>query len=129
MTSANPNAEEPLIDQEMLQQTKAVMRDKFPAMVEYFLQDTALYITRIEQALADNDVAAMVPAAHTAKSSCKQMGAARLSSIAKSIEEIIRAAANATGTLDEMPVLLARLRETYTATKEAYRIAGFPPSR
>lgn len=116
-----PIAADPLLDPEAIREAKTVMREKFPAMVGYFIEDTAGYIASIEKALAEGNPEAMVPPAHTAKSSCRQMGASRLSALAKSIEFIARSAVSSGGTLDAVPALLEEMRHTYADTCEAYK--------
>jgi HPt (histidine-containing phosphotransfer) domain-containing protein len=110
----------PLLDTSVMQETKAVMRDKFPKMVEYFLEDANTYINSIVQGVAERKLEAIIPPAHTAKSSSRQMGAMRMSVIAKAIELTAREATDnsAVATIEQF---LPALKEAYARTHEAFK--------
>jgi len=75
-----------IINNDTIEEVRSVMKDKLPMMVEYYLEDSAVYISSIGEGLASNDVEKIKPAAHTLKSSSAQLGAERVSEIAKEIE-------------------------------------------
>ncbi len=79
-----------LIDLDILQEAKTIMKTKFPAMVGYFLEDSEGYISVIREAIAANKVEQIIAPAHTLKSSSVHMGVVALSNIAKWIEEEAR---------------------------------------
>jgi HPt (histidine-containing phosphotransfer) domain-containing protein len=113
-------ASTPLLDVATMQETKSVMRDKFPKMVEYFLEDIGTYIDTISRAVAEGKMEAIIPPAHTAKSSSRQMGAMRMSAIAKAIELTAREAADANA-MPTIAGLLPALEDAYARTQEAFR--------
>ena len=71
-----------IINHEYLAEARSVMKDKFPTMIEYFLEDSATYINSIKDGLAANDAAQIAAPAHTIKSSAGQLGAEKISEIA-----------------------------------------------
>ena len=74
---------DPILDPVLLAEAKAMLQEKFSRIVGYFLEDSARYISEIEAGLASQQIDAVVPPAHTLKSSAWQIGACRLSNIAK----------------------------------------------
>ena len=79
-----------IINQEAALEAKATMKDKFPRMVEYFLEDSVMYMKGIEEGLAANDAEKIKSPAHTVKSSAHQLGAEKMSEIAKQIEHMAK---------------------------------------
>lgn len=77
-----------IINRKSVANVKAIMKDRFPIMVEYFLEDTGVYIKRIDEGISANDAEMVKSPAHTIKSSAGQIGAEKVSEIAKQIEEI-----------------------------------------
>ena len=77
---------DPLLDPVLLAEAKAMLQEKFPRVIGYFLEDSARYISEIEAGLVAGQIDAVVPPAHTLKSSAWQIGACRLSNRAKAIE-------------------------------------------
>lgn len=110
----------PLLDSTLLMEARSLMKSKFPQMVEYFIEDTQGYIAYIEKALSDGNTEAMVPPAHTTKSSSKQLGALRLSLVAQTIEHEARDAILNNNQPTMVPTLLEELKNTFEATKQAF---------
>jgi len=79
-----------IIDLSIVEETKSVMKDKFPMMVEFFLEDGEEYINAIKKAMEAKDASQVVSPSHTIKSSAKQLGAIKLSEYAKKAEELSR---------------------------------------
>lgn len=79
-----------LIDFNALAEAKEMMKAKFPTMVEYYIEDSANYIALIHEGMKASSVERMISPAHTLKSSSRQMGALRVSAIAKEIEALAR---------------------------------------
>lgn len=84
------NAQIDIINMNTVAEAKALMNDRFPMMVKYFLEDTQMYLEEIERGVQEKNVEMAISPAHTIKSSAKQLGAERVSSIAKAIEELCR---------------------------------------
>lgn len=79
------------LDQDIIIKSKKMMKQRFPTMVEYFLEDTQNYINQIREGITQNDYAQLVVPSHTIKSSARQMGAITVSDLAKDIEVFARA--------------------------------------
>ena len=83
-----------ILNEQILNEAKGLMKDRFPMMVKYFLEDTEMYLGEIQQAIKTNEIENAVSPAHTIKSSSKQLGAEKLSEIAKEMEAFTRDAKN-----------------------------------
>lgn len=80
-----------VLDVDAVQEAKAIMKAKFPIMVQYFIEDSETYIANIREGVAQSSVEKIVSPAHTLKSSARQIGAVYMSDLAKEIETIARA--------------------------------------
>jgi len=74
------------IDMDIVKGVKDLMKGKFVEILEYFLTGTLSYINDIAKAVNDNNAEKVVFAAHTLKSSCRDLGAIKLSEIAANLE-------------------------------------------
>jgi HPt (histidine-containing phosphotransfer) domain-containing protein len=79
-----------LIDESVFKKARSFMNVKFPKIIGYYFEDTQSYIDTIEKSIIDQDIGMIIPAAHTIKSSSKQLGAERLSLAAAHLEEAAR---------------------------------------
>lgn len=77
----------PVLDQEILANYRAVMRDKFVRGVEVFLHEMRLLLNHIYESWKTDDLKAVHNSAHSLKSSSAMLGAMELSSYAASLEE------------------------------------------
>jgi HPt (histidine-containing phosphotransfer) domain-containing protein len=77
-----------IINMASVEEARSIMKDKFPMMIEYFLEDAVMYIKSIEEGVVANDASMVKSPAHTIKSSANQMGAEKMSEIAKQMEQI-----------------------------------------
>jgi len=103
-----------VLDLEALGEVKAAMRDKFTAMVDYYLEDSASYITQIDAALADGAIDKAISPAHTLKSSSKQLGVMQVSEFARQLEEQARSRIEGNGSGgQDIASLFNRLREAF----------------
>lgn len=75
-----------LIDIGALKSAKTVMKQKFSRIIEYYFEDTATYLDTIEDGLRKGDIGMVIPAAHTIKSSSRQLGANALADVAFEVE-------------------------------------------
>ena len=103
-----------ILNETLLQQTKEIMQDNFPVMVEIFLEDTINYIDAMEKAITDKDINTIATNAHTLKSSSLQLGAEKLSNISKEIEGLSRTK------LDNNNNEIKDLADLITSLKEAF---------
>lgn len=82
--------EAPILDAEVFEQTKAVMKNRFEQMLEYYLEDTRQYLGLIKSALEAGKIEEAVIPVHSIKSSSLQMGFVALSHQAKKMEDFCR---------------------------------------
>lgn len=75
-----------LLNLSSLNEAKDLLGEKFPTITGFFFEDSAEYIATILTGFANGDAQAMVLPAHSLKSSAKQMGADKLSHLAREIE-------------------------------------------
>ncbi len=83
-------AELPVLDMEIVEDLKEMMGSDYPSLVRIYLEDSPKLIGQIQTALDNRDFQALVPPAHTLKSSSANLGALALSDIAKTIEKSAR---------------------------------------
>ncbi len=85
-------AELPALNMEIVENLKEMMGSDYPSLVRIYLEDSPKLIGQIQTALDKRDFQALVPPAHTLKSSSANLGALALSDIAKTIEKSARSA-------------------------------------
>lgn len=119
--SQSPSCEESgdlLIDEELLEEARSIMKDKFDFFIDCFIEDVEKYMADIGSAMEDNRIENLILPAHTIKSTSKRIGAVALSDLAKHVELTAREAANISGgevvSLDET---IRRMDEAFNATK------------
>lgn len=111
-----------IIDLAAINEAKETMKAKFPTMVQYFMEDSESYIESIREGIAAVSSERIVSPAHTLKSSARQMGAIRMSEIAKLIEMIAREQADANqNNMAPFSELLTLLKTAFEDTKTAYQ--------
>lgn len=77
-----------IINVDAMMEAKSLMGDRFPTMVTYFFEDTNTYFQEIKRAISEKKYEIAKGPSHTIKSSAKQMGADKVSEIARVIEEM-----------------------------------------
>ncbi len=80
----------PVLDEAVFMEAQNFMNSKFSKIIGYYFEDTAAYIEIINKGASENDASAIIPVAHTIKSSSKQLGAEKLSYAAEKLEEMAR---------------------------------------
>lgn len=80
------NVPEILLDEDMVEQARAILKNKYATMISTYLENAKQNITAIETANNAEDISGMIRPAHSLKSSSKQMGAIAISDCAKEIE-------------------------------------------
>jgi len=75
-----------IVDYAAVQDARQVLKDKYDETLVQFLQDAAIYIEDIGNAIGRGDVAAIVRPAHTLKSNARLMGVPKLANIAFDLE-------------------------------------------
>ena len=79
-----------LIDIPAMEESRHILKDKYPSMLDYYFEDVTNYIEDIKTALGSGIMEGITRPAHTIKSTSKRMGAARLSEIAMDMESAAR---------------------------------------
>ena len=107
-----------ILDDKILLEAKSLMKDKFNLMVDYFVEDTGNYIADINSGFVDCHYDKIRGAAHTIKSSSRQLGALQLSELGKSIEELAKSESR-----DAIEKILPDLNKIFDETKVALAAA------
>ncbi len=81
----------PAIDAEIIDDLWSAMGDSFRDLVQVFLEDAPVHLSRLDAALAAHDLAGLVEPAHALKSSSANLGALQMSAAAKHVEHGARA--------------------------------------
>ena len=103
-----------IINEKIVKDARDLMSARFPIMVQYFLEDTQMYLEEIEKGVKKKDAKLAISPAHTIKSSAKQLGVERVSDIAKSIEELCRGISeNNKGDFLKFEQLYLKLKEEF----------------
>lgn len=76
----------PALDREVLRELREIMGAEFVSLVQVFLEDAPLALERIRTLATGPELAAIAAPAHTLKSTSANLGALRLSGMAKSME-------------------------------------------
>lgn len=106
-----------LLDNAAIADAKAIMKDKYQIMIGYFLEDAETYLNLIKTGLNSNDMRAITMPSHTLKSSSRQMGAARLSMLAREVEEICLTGQN----IEKIANLVPRMEAVFAETTQAFK--------
>jgi HPt (histidine-containing phosphotransfer) domain-containing protein len=103
-----------VLNMEIVAEAKELMNERFPMMVKYFLEDTAMYIEEIRRGVEEDNAEIAISPAHTIKSSAKQLGAERVSDTSKLIEELCRnITENKSSNLQELKLLYDNLKQEF----------------
>ena len=105
-----------LIDERTLARARAELGANFVRILGYFKEDGVKSLIAIEQAMRQQNAAAMVLPAHTLKGESRQFGADTLADLAEVIETIARNCVETRDVPTEALEHVARLRSTFEAT-------------
>ena len=100
MTSENmdlpkaANLEDEILDENTIDDARNVLKDKYFETVDMYIDSSHERVAEILAALDAEDIEAVIRPAHTLKSTSMQMGAVRLSELAKSVEYKAKAIAD-----------------------------------
>jgi DNA-binding response OmpR family regulator len=75
-----------ILDMTAVIESKQILKDKYPSMLNYYVEDVTNYMDEIRTALETGIIKSAIRPAHTIKSSSRRMGAAKLSDLAKDLE-------------------------------------------
>ena len=105
-----------LIDERTLGRARAELGANFVRILGYFKEDGVKSLIAIEQAMRQQNAAAMVLPAHTLKGESRQFGADTLADLAEVIETIARNCVETRDVPTEALEYVAQLRPTFEAT-------------
>lgn len=107
-----------IIDEVIFSEAKAMMQQKFQRIIGYYLEDTQSYIETIIQGVSSRDASLIIPAAHTIKSSSRQLGAIKLSEKSALLEEIARDYLREPNDFTGIEILSADLPSLFETTRQ-----------
>ena len=107
-----------ILNYTIIEEAKQLMGDRFPSIIKYFLEDTQSYAEEIEKNIGEKNFEGVMIAAHTIKSSAKQIGTERISECAKQIEVLSKEIISGkSGDHEEIARLYEELKEEIEAAK------------
>ncbi len=99
----------PTIDVSVHDEVRDLLGDEFAVLIDAYLEDTENFVQAMQDACERDDLNAIELPAHSMKSSSANVGAMRLSSLAKELEEQIRS-----GNADDVAGEVAAVVEGFT---------------
>lgn len=106
--------EQEYFDREALQDAQTILKNRFPQVLQGYLEDTEGYIDHIEEHLKRCEYEQVFRYAHPLKASSEALGIIRLAKIARAIEHSARnASKNEDATIPNAKQLLQSLQQTY----------------
>jgi signal transduction histidine kinase/CheY-like chemotaxis protein/HPt (histidine-containing phosphotransfer) domain-containing protein len=97
------------VNQTIIQDLRDIMGDEFKDLVHVYLEDTPKNLAQLERAAAQSNIDGMIAPAHSLKSTSANLGASKMSEMAKKIEHGSRV-----GQLSGEPlILVAELRSEF----------------
>ena len=104
------------VDWEAFQKARAELGPGFVRILGYFKEDGVKSVSRIEQAMHEENTAALVLPAHTLKSEARQFGAEPLGDAAEEIEFTARRCVEMQRFPDELVAQVVELRRLFDET-------------
>ena len=109
-----------IIDWAHFERSRAELGPGFIRILGYFKEDGVKSIAQIEQAMRDENTAALVLPAHTLKGESRQLGAEPLAEIAELIESTARFCIESHRFCDELVPTVVELRRLFERTVAAF---------
>ena len=115
-----------IVDWALFEKNRAELGPGFIRIISYFREDGAKSVAQIEQAMRDENTAALVLPAHTIKGEARQLGAEPLAVIAELIETTARMCVETHRFPDELIRDVVELRRLFQETVEKFDKATNP---
>ena len=115
-----------IVDWLLFERSRAELGAGFIRILSYFREDGAKSVTQIEEAMHDQNAAALVIPAHTIKGEARQFGAAPLADIAELIESTARLCVESRRFPDELVPEVVELRKLFDRTVDLFDKATNP---
>lgn len=122
--SIHQDQSDDILDTEAVENARSILKSKYDEMVNVYIDNSWERIEEIMQAINENDIEAVIRPAHTLKSTSNQMGALKLSDMAKEIEYTAKAihkgdAENGEG-LKDIDASMEDIKVMLSETKRAF---------
>ena len=115
-----------IVDWMHFERSRAELGAGFIRILSYFREDGAKSVAQIEEAMHDQNTAALVLPAHTIKGEARQFGAEPLAKIAELIESTARLCVESRRFPDELVPEVVQLRKLFNETVELFDKATNP---
>jgi HPt (histidine-containing phosphotransfer) domain-containing protein len=115
-----------IVDWAVFEKNRAELGPGFIRILTYFREDGAKSVTQIENAMRQENTAALVLPAHTIKGESRQLGAEPLAAIAELIEGTARLCVETHRFPDEIVPQVVELRKLFAETVELFDKATNP---
>ena len=115
-----------IVDWVHFERSRAELGAGFIRILSYFREDGAKSVAQIEEAMHDENTAALVIPAHTIKGEARQFGAESLAKVAELIESTARLCVETRRFPDELVPEVVELRRLFNRTAELFVKATNP---
>ena len=115
-----------VVDWVHFEKSRSELGPGFIRILSYFKEDGVKSIAQIEQAMREENAAALVIPAHTLKGEARQLGAEPMAKIAELIETTARFCVESRRFPDELVPEVVELRRLFTETVELFEKATNP---
>ena len=115
-----------IVDWAFFEKRRAELGPAFIRILNYFKEDGTKSITQIEQAMREENTAALVLPAHSLKGESRQLGAEPIAKIAELIESTARLCVETHRFPDELVPQVVELRRLFGETVEQFDKATNP---
>jgi signal transduction histidine kinase/CheY-like chemotaxis protein len=105
-----------VLDEKVLRELRDIMEDDYVSLLSTYLENAPRLVEEVREALRHRDVAAMVIPVHSLKSSSANVGATRLSELARQAERLAR-----TGQLNEAETAFRDVETAFHEAEKALR--------
>src|SRR6187200_1895014 len=115
-----------IVDWVHVERSRSELGAGFIRILSYFREDGARSVAQIEEAMHDQNTAALVLPAHTIKGEARQFGAEPLAAIAELIEQTARLCVETHRFPDELVPEVVQLRKLFNETIDLFDKATNP---
>jgi len=115
-----------IVDWAFFEKSRTELGPSFIRILNYFKEDGTKSVAQIEQAMRDENTAALVLPAHTLKGESRQLGAEPIATIAELIETPARLCIETHRFPDELVPEVVELRKLFAETIELFEKATNP---
>ncbi len=108
-----------IIDMQAVRELKELMEQKFPALVQTYVESSRKHVDDVIKGVDADDAALVESAAHPLKSSSANMGLMALYELSRDIEDVAERAKNSSGNLQDCADMVERLGGLYLESLRA----------